>query len=167
MNRQLVALVLAGLTAAGCSSPSRNHSAPTTKPALPSATVLPAESPTTDIPDDRPPAAGCTQGQPAPKALVKTVESGSIPDGALKVTEARMIRYRRVYWIVVARATDPDGKTQRASWLYAPWSQTDIGNGGQVKTIGPVAAAYQPMVPAVDDAQAIQIAESFCDPTGE
>lgn len=98
------------------------------------------------------------EGEPAPDGIISMIEGMSIPDGAVTVDNATMIRHKDVYFIVAAVADTPDG-TQILTYLHSPWDQDDIGNGGETKPINFAAQQWAPLASPADDEEAYDIGD--------
>lgn len=164
MIRSIAATVVLMLIAAGCSSDDPEPVAQS-EPEPATETNVTSE-PDGDFDTSGPPveddevdfASRDLAGEPAAAGIVDMIEGMSIPDGAVQVISANMIRHREVYYVVAAVATTPDG-TQILTYLHSPWDQDDIGNGGLTEPLNFAAQQWAPLASPSEDEEAYEVGE--------
>jgi hypothetical protein len=86
------------------------------------------------------------------------IEGMALPEGALDVQRASMVRHAEVYWVVTAVVDTPGGQVT-AGFLHAPADQEDLGNGGQTWPLDDSVAEWAPFATMSDDAAARELTE--------
>jgi len=112
-----------------------------------------AESTTTPAPDP-------LASEPVPEGIIDMIEGLAMPDGALQVQRAAMVRYLDVYYIVATEIKTPRGVVE-AAFLHAPADQDDLGNGGLTQPLDETITEFAPFASVADDPNALALAQEI------